>query len=82
MFFNPGTLKTVKVKSREQKTREGRSVVCFYYGKRKFYCCEGFQALPACPFGNGRLEAKMNIAKRRRKVMGSGLFDNTTQKMR
>jgi len=34
--------------------------------KRKIYCCEGFQAVPACPFGKGRREAKINIAQRRR----------------
>ena len=31
--------------------------------KRKIYCCEGFQTVPACPFGKGRREAKINIAK-------------------
>jgi hypothetical protein len=34
-FFNPWRLKAGKVKSREQKTGEGRSVVSFYCGKRK-----------------------------------------------
>ena len=37
-FFNPWRLKRGKEKSREQKSREGRSVMryYFYYGKRKF----------------------------------------------
>jgi hypothetical protein len=34
--------------------------------KRKIYCCEGFQTVPACPFGKGRREAKINIAKIRK----------------
>jgi hypothetical protein len=42
---------------------------------------KSFQAVPACPFGKGKLEAKMNIAKRRTWVMGSGLFDCTTEKI-
>jgi hypothetical protein len=36
---------------------------------------------PACPYGKGRLEAKTNIAKRSRLVVGSGLLDYTTQKI-
>jgi hypothetical protein len=35
----------------------------------------------ACPFGKGGLEAKVNIAKRIRLVVGSGMHDYTAQKI-
>jgi len=77
-------LETEGRKGEEQRTEDRRRKFCceLLLWEEKIYCCEGFQAVPACPFGKGRLEAKMNIVKRRRLVMGSGFFDCTTQKIR
>jgi len=63
-------------KGEEQSTEDRRRKVCceLLLREEKIYCCDGFQAVPACPFGKGKLEVKMNIAKKK-------VTDYTTQKI-
>jgi hypothetical protein len=55
--------KKKKKKEEEKGCREGQDIYYYRDGLKILYYFEGFEAMPALPSGNGRLQARRSVGK-------------------